>query len=117
MSNEIKVSYPSGSTLYAVVRDTDGLVYYIAGAVLEAWGTSGRDADDYDIALTGDNGDLYVGDFPSAITTRARYVVQAFIQSGGSPADSDNLAGAEQIWWDVIKEVTESEFEEEEPLR
>ena len=110
MSAEIKVSFPSGSTLYATVRNAAGNVWQVAGQVFEAWGTAGRDADDYDIVLTGDAGDIYVGDMDSNIGS-GRYSVQAYIRDTGTPIDADDTVGADEIWWDGSAEQTETEFE------
>ena len=98
MANEIHVDYASGNTLYAVVRNKAGDVWYIAGQVFEAWGTGGHDADDYDISLTDKDGSRYIGDFDCNIPA-GRYWVQIFLQAGGTPADGDNLiAGYEIVW-------------------
>ncbi len=106
MANEIYANYSSGETLYAVVRNRQGNVWYILGQVFEAWGTSGHDADDYDIALTDKNGARYVGDFPTAITNAGKYGVQVFLQAGANPADSDQLVASRGIFWSGKGEVT-----------
>ena len=51
MSNEIHANYASGNTLYAVVRNAAGDVWYVAGQAFEVWGIGGRTVDDYDISL------------------------------------------------------------------
>lgn len=105
MANEIHIDYESGNTLYAVVRNKAGQVWYVAGQVFETWGTSGRDVDDYDISLTGKDGDRYVGDFDSNISA-GRFTVQVFLQAGANPADSDDLVGSGEIIWTGIGELT-----------
>ena len=105
MANEIHVDYASGNTLYAVVRNKAGDVWYVAGQVFEAWGTGGRDADDYDISLTDKDGCRYVGSFDSNIPA-GRYWLQIFQQAGAAPADGDNLVADEKIVWSGIGEVT-----------
>jgi len=105
MANEIRVDYASGNTLYAVVRDSAGDVWYVTGQVFETWGTSGRVADDYDISLTDKNGSRYVGSFDSNIPA-GRYSVQIFLQAGANPADGDNLVGSDEIVWSGVGEVT-----------
>ena len=94
MANEIYANYSSGNTLYAVIRNKQGGVWYPSGQVFEAWGTGGRDADDYDIALMDKDGARYVGNFPTAITGTGRYGIQVFLQAGGSPADGDQLVSS-----------------------
>jgi hypothetical protein len=105
MAAELKLSYVSGSTLYATIRNAAGNVWYISGQTFEAWGTGGRDADDYDIALTGDAGDLYVGNMDTNISAGV-YIVQFYVQAGGSAADGDNTIGAGEIWWSGSAELT-----------
>jgi hypothetical protein len=105
MANEIHVDYDSGNTLYAVIRNSVGKVWYVAGQVFEDWGTDGHDADDYDIALTDKDGDRYVGSFDTNVTA-GRYTVQVFLQAGANPADSDSLIGSGQIVWTTNAELT-----------
>jgi len=105
MSNEIHINYSSGSTLYAVIRNGTGQVWYPGGQVFETWGTGGRTANDYDISLTDKGGSRYVGDFDGNIPL-GRYSVQVFLQAGANPADSDNLAGGDEIVWTGAGKVT-----------
>jgi hypothetical protein len=98
MANEIHLDYASGNTVYAVVRNAAGQVWYPAGAAFENWGNSGHNADNYDIALTGKSGSRYVGNFPGNIPA-GRYTVQMFLQAGANPADSDQLIGSDLIIW------------------
>ena len=96
MANEIHINYASGNTLYAVVRNTASNVWYVAGQVFETWGTSGRTANDYDIALTDKSGSRYVGNFDTNIPA-GRYSVQVFLQAGANPADGDTFITGEEI--------------------
>ncbi len=105
MANEIHIDYTSGNTFYAVVRNEAGEVWYPGGQVFESWGTGGRTADDYDISLTDKGGSRYVGDFDSNIPA-GRYSVQAFLQAGANPADSDNLVEGDEIVWSGAGKVT-----------
>ena len=98
MSNEIRQFYPAGYTLYAVVRNTVGQVWYPTGEVFEAWGTGGRTAADYDITLVYTGIQEYIGDFDSNIDA-GRYDVQVMRQIAGAPADTDNIVGISQIAW------------------
>ena len=98
MANEIHVNYASGNILYAVVRNAAGDVWYAAEQVFEVWGTSGRTADDYDIALTDKSGSRYVSSFDTGIPAD-RYSIQVFLQTGANPDDNDTfIAGKEIIW-------------------
>lgn len=105
MANEIHVDYSSGNTLYAVVRDVEGNVWYVSGQAFEAWGSDGHDADDYDIALSGKDGDRYVGNFDSNVPA-GRYSIQVFLQAGANPADTDDLLTGGQITWTGSGELT-----------
>jgi len=105
MANEIHVDYTSGNTLYAVVRNSVGEVWYAGGQVFESWGTGSRAVDDYDISLTDKSGNRYVGSFDSNIPA-GRYSIQIFLQAGANPADSDDLVGGGKIVWSGVGEVT-----------
>jgi hypothetical protein len=105
MADEIHIDYSSGNTLYAVVRDAAGNVWYTSGQVFEVWGTDGHDADDYDIVLTDKDGDRYVGSFDGNIPA-GRYSIQVFLQAGAIPVDSDDLLAGEQIIWTGSGELT-----------
>jgi hypothetical protein len=105
MANEIHVDYASGNTLYAVVRNYAGAVWYLAGQVFESWGTSGRAADDYDISLTDKGGSRYVESFDGNIPA-GRYSVQIFLQAGANPADGDSLVASDEIVWSGTGRVT-----------
>jgi len=105
MANDIHVNYASDNTLYAVIRNAAGEVWYVAGQAFEVWGTAGHTADDYDISLTDKNGCRYVGDFDSNIPS-GRYSVQAFLQAGANPADGDSLVTGDEIIWSGTGRVT-----------
>jgi hypothetical protein len=105
MANEIHANHASGNTLYAVVRNSAGDVWHVAGQTFEAWGTSSRTADDYDISLTDKSGSRYVGDFDSNIPA-GRYSVQVFLQAGANPADGDTLVESNDILWSGTGRVT-----------
>ena len=99
MANEIRTFQQSGSTLYTCVRNASGQVWYVVGQTFETWGTSSRDADDYDIALTDKSGSMYVGDMDANISA-GYYTLLVYNQAGANPADTDYLVTAEDVYWD-----------------
>jgi len=105
MANEIHVNYTSGNTLYAVVRNAAGNVWYLAGQVFESWGTGSRTANDYDISLTDKSGSRYVGSFGTNIPM-GRYSIQIFLQAGANPADGDTFIASEEIIWSGTGTIT-----------
>lgn len=105
MANEIQVNYASGNTLYAVIRNTAGNVWYVAGQTFEVWGTGGRTANDYDISLTDKSGSRYVGSFDANIPA-GRYSIQVFLQAGANPADGDTFTAGKEIVWSGTGTVT-----------
>ncbi len=105
MSNEIHIDYSSGNTVYAVIRNSAGQVWYPTAEVFEDWGTDGHSADDYDLTLTDKGGSRYVGDFDADVPA-GRYTIQAFLQAGDNPADGDTIVGSRTIIWSGIGELT-----------
>jgi hypothetical protein len=105
MANEIQANYSSGETLYAVIRNRTGQVWYATGQSFEDWGTSGRTAADYDIALTDKGGNRYLGDFDTNVPA-GTYCIQIFRQIEAAPADTDTLAGSRDIIWTGNGELT-----------
>ena len=105
MANEIHTNYASGNTLYAVVRNGGGNVWYVVGQTFEVWGTDSRAPDDYELSLTDKSGSRYVGDFDNNIPA-GRYSVQVFLQAGANPADGDTLVASEEILWSGTGKVT-----------
>lgn len=108
MANEIRLTYPSGYTLYASVFNIAGQVYYIAGDTFENWGTGLRAADDYDIALAevGTASGAYRGTFP--VIDANIYITQIYLQKGANPANqpTDKLITGWLMDWDGLAERT-----------
>ncbi len=105
MANEIQADYASGNTLYAVIRNRTGQVWHPGLQVFEAWGTNGRTADDYDLALIDKTGSRYIGDFDAHIPAGS-YSIQIFVQAGVAPADMDTLVAGRKILWTGTGELT-----------
>jgi len=106
MANEIHHNYTSGSTLYFCTFQQDGDVFLSDGASDETWGTGGRTAADYDMAMTeGGSSGHYVGTFDTSIALGSYHIV-VYLQAGGSPANADLALGQGEIYWDGTAEVT-----------
>jgi hypothetical protein len=105
MANEIHIDYDSSNTLYAIIRNVVGQVWYVAGQVFEDWAANGHDVDDYDITLIDKGGNRYVGDFDANVSA-GRYTVQVFLQTGTSPSGSDILIGSGKIIFKGGAELT-----------
>jgi hypothetical protein len=101
MANEIHWDSATGNTLYACRFQPDGDVFLSNGASDEVWGTGGRDADDYDVAMTesGVSGH-FVGSFDSGgVIVAGVYHVVVYLQAGANPADTDSpIAQGEMDW-------------------
>ena len=109
MSDEFSFDDELSATLYAVRFQLNGDVFLTNGSSDEAWGTGGRDADDYDVPMTettvGESGH-YVGDFDASANIGAGvYPVKIYKQAGGSPANSDRAVGRGIIYWDGTAEI------------
>jgi hypothetical protein len=117
-ASEINAFAPGVTTAYAVVRQADGGVWYPTGQVFETWGTSGRTAADYDIALTDKGGDMFVGTFDPNIAAQYCHIVTHY-QAGGSPADSDPVVWQEYGYWSgtVWTPGTVADFPTKEEIR
>lgn len=105
MANEIYADYETGNTLYAVIRNKAGEVWYVNGNIFETWGTDGRDAADYCINLVDKSGSLFVGDFDVNVPS-GKYYIQIFIQDGALPDDSDNLVKSQEFLWSGTGRIT-----------
>lgn len=92
MADEIQLDYPTGSTLYAQVRNTSGQVWN--GTGFEA--LSAANWLSYAIPMTEAPGTgVYLADMP--VSTAALYTVAVRKQAGGSPVTSDITVGSGEI--------------------
>jgi hypothetical protein len=105
MANEIYANYESGNTLYAIIRNKAGEVWYANGQVFESWGTDGRDAADYSINLIDKGGSLYMCDFDESVPP-GKYYIQIFLQAGAEPDNGDNLANKGEIIWSGTGQIS-----------
>ena len=106
MANELHTSYQSGNTVYNTVRNQTGEVLdatvdpYHSTNSWVVWNTA--NVDDYDIPTADKGGADYVASYPSGtlrITDAGFYIIQGWLQVGGSAANGDLFIGSvEQLW-------------------
>jgi hypothetical protein len=94
-ANELQCPYPAGNTIYGVVRNSAGLPIEVSGMEPETWTTASR----YAITMTGDNGQHYIGNMPTGITTPGTYTAYYYLQAGGTPTNGDAEIGIQEIIW------------------
>ena len=106
MANEIWHNYTTGSTLYFCTFQQDGDVFLTNGESDETWGTGGRTAADYDMALTEDGtSGHYVGTFDTSIGI-GTYRITVYLQAGANPVDTDLAIAQGEIYWTGTAEET-----------
>ena len=105
MADEIQVVAEAGLDLYCMIRNSIGQVWDPGGKSFEDYGTGGRDAEDYDVALTDKEVGLYVGAFDENITTEGVYVIVVYEQAGANPADTDLVLGSDVLGWNGKSEI------------
>ena len=108
MAEEIKYNYDTGETLYFCrFLQSNSNVMLSNPATNEVWGTGGRDADAYDVAMTEEGGSgHYTGTFATGGAISAgTYHIVVYGQAGTSPADSDAALAQGEISWDGTAEV------------
>lgn len=100
MAGELKVGYLPGKTIYFHLRDNTGQIWN--GSAFEAYQTA--NIANYDIAATeqGSASGFYTATMPAA--SAGVYNVEAKLQAGASPAESDLSLGAGSIEWNGTTE-------------
>lgn len=98
----------TGDTLYIVRYNSDDEVYLSDGSSAEAWGAGGHDASDYYVPMAeyGSTGDFGAQFDASGNIPAGMYRIEAYLQLGANPADSDSLLVIDEIAWDGTKEIT-----------
>lgn len=89
MAGELQASYQTSKTVYAVIRNRNGLVYSSSGT--GGYGTYATSTyADYPVSLTeqGSASAFYVGNMPS-VSPAGVYSIVVKNQMGGSPAETD----------------------------
>src|SRR5262245_18639635 len=100
MAGKLTVKYTTGSTVYfQIFRNSDGQFWN--GSTFEAYSTS--NISTYKIAATelGTASGYYNASVPALSASGANefYSAVAFVQAGGSPAESDQFIGTEDFDW------------------
>jgi hypothetical protein len=126
MANELDADRFSGLTVFACRFTEAGLVFLTDGSAAELWGTAGRTAADYAVAMTEKNtlagaSGHYVGDFDASGNIAAGiYKVGFYEQAGGSPADTDipafqraemDWTGTAEIFRSTLHDILEGDIE------
>jgi len=114
MANEIGISFASGSTLYACRFKANGEVFITDGSASEVWGSSGHDADDYDVSLSesGSSGH-FVGDFDASDNIAdGVYKVVVYLQEGANPADDETPLYQGVINWKSDNALTRKDIDD-----
>lgn len=98
MSSELNLFHQTGYTVYAVVFNPSGQVWNTSSSAFETFNASNW--TDYDVSLTekGTSG-IYIGDFPTGVTTASVYDYYAYKRVGATPAQSDIRLGAGTVDW------------------
>lgn len=105
MADEITHNATTGLTLYFCMFQQDGDVFLTGGASDEVWGTGGRDADDYDEAMTEEAScGHYKGSVAGGVGAGV-YQVVVYLQAGANPADADVAVAQGEIYWDGSAEI------------
>ena len=107
MADELTWDAVTGLTLYACRFQQNGDVFLTDGASDEVWGTGGRTADDYAVAMTEEDGSgHYKGDFDASSNISAEsYPVAVYMQAGVDPVDADKPTARGQMDWDGTAEI------------
>lgn len=94
-------NYDDGYNLYRIIRDeSTGNVWYNSGKVLEAWGTSGRDASWYGVELDALGGRLHGIEISSDLPA-GRYRADFYVRTGEEPnLTNDGYVESQRFIWD-----------------
>lgn len=96
MANELRGATSSAETCYALILNSAGQFWN--GSTFETYSPSNY--TDYDVAMleVGSSG-IYLGNFPTLITTGGTYEYFVKRRAGATPAEDDAIAGSGSIDW------------------
>lgn len=101
MPEKIQVQYSTSAvTLYAVIRDSAGLVWN--GSAFGTYATASLSTYAVLLAEQGTASRYYTATVPAGITTAGRYAFVIFQKLGGSYAETDTVVSGGAIDWDGI---------------
>lgn len=97
MAKEFDIVTLADKTIYVLLKNPQGKFWN--GSIFEDYVTANR--GNYNIGLIeqGTSSGIYLGDFPTAVTSPGTYGYYAYVQSGGSPSESDKLVGTGNVDW------------------
>lgn len=96
MSNELVGASGSGLTLYGNIINVSGERWN--GSAFETY--SSANYTNYAVTMTEDGSSgIYLGDFPTTITTGGHYQLIYYRAGGGTPAEGDAIVGTGEIDW------------------
>ncbi len=96
MPETLKVQHTaSGATLYALLRDSAGLVWN--GTTFVAYATANLATYALTMTEQGTASRFYVGDMPTVAS--GTYSVTAYVRAGATPAETDAPVAVGQVTW------------------
>lgn len=99
MANEQQTNFTTGSTVYALIRNTNALIWNNSTSAFESYLSA--NVPDYAITMTenGTGSGWYVGNFPTGIDTPGIFYIEFFDQFGATPANTDTYIAGGQLDW------------------
>ena len=95
MAAELQADYTTGKTIYFLLRNSVGQIWN--GSSFGAYATASYATYPITAAEQGTASGFYTATMPSS--TAGSYSVEAKLQSGGSPAETDLTVGAGNLEW------------------
>lgn len=120
MAGEIEVKYQTAATVYALVRNKNGLIWN--GSAFEVYLTANYASYVIQLVEQGVASGYYTGTFPTTIIPGV-YNIVAMLQTGGSPLETDRGLGEETFQWNgsspapLSDTVTSGQFGQSLPAR
>jgi hypothetical protein len=101
MAGELQVTNTTGTNMYALIRNENGLIWN--GSTFVSYVTANLAT--YAVTLTeqGTASGYYIGTFPTV--TLGLYNVVAYQRAGGSPAEGDTVKGAATVYWEGVRQI------------